>query len=249
MKCQDNTIARVLVDTRSSLNVMPKSTLIKLSLAGPVLKQSNMIVKAFDGSQWEVIGEIELPMLIGSHLFNILFQVMDINPSYSCLLGRPWIHAVGAVTSTLHQKLKFTVDDKLIIVSGEEDTLVSHLTSFRYVETEEGALETQFQALEIATATLMNPVLTGQGLKTSVTSWKNLKKAMESGRLLAGWGQLLLFPEKKDHHGIGYQPIKGKQKLHGATTPLEDVFESVGYSSAEQINMMGDDEASQGSQN
>jgi hypothetical protein len=32
MKCQDNTIARVLVDTGSSLNVMPKSTLVKLSL-------------------------------------------------------------------------------------------------------------------------------------------------------------------------------------------------------------------------
>jgi hypothetical protein len=106
-----------------------------------------MIVKAFDGSQREVIGEIELPMLIGPHLFNISFQVMDINPSYSCLLGRPWTHAAGAVTSTLHQKLKFIVDDKLVIVSGEEDALVSHLSFFRYIETEEGALETQFQAL------------------------------------------------------------------------------------------------------
>ncbi|MCH91444.1 hypothetical protein A2U01_0012371, partial [Trifolium medium] len=68
MKCQDNTIARVLVDTGSSLNVMPKSTLSKLDIVGPVLKQSDLIVKAFDGSHRGVVGEIELPMMIGPHL-------------------------------------------------------------------------------------------------------------------------------------------------------------------------------------
>lgn len=61
---------------------------------------------------------------------------MDINPAYSCLLGRPWIHADGAVTSTLHQRLKFLINDKLVIVCGEEDMLVSELSSFRYVETD-----------------------------------------------------------------------------------------------------------------
>ncbi|KAK2428440.1 hypothetical protein QL285_026962 [Trifolium repens] len=267
MKCQDNTIARVLVDTGSSLNVMPKSTLLKLSLVGPVLKPSSMIVKAFDGSQREVIGEIELPMVIGPHLFNISFQVMDINPSYSCLLGRPWIHAAGAVTSTLHQKLKFIVDDKLVIVSGEEDALVSHLSSFRYVETEEGVLETQFQALEIATVTVVDQeeedVLAAQfrtmkiatvsqadqKSRASITYWRGLKKAMEEGTL-KGWGQLVYPHEKKDLLGVGYQPSKGKQKIFDFNTPLEEVFVSAGLRSAEQINMLENEgKASQGTNN
>ncbi|KAA3468973.1 spindle pole body component 110-like protein [Gossypium australe] len=34
------------------------------------------------------------------------FLVMDIKPSYNCLLGRPSIYSVGAVPSSLHQKLK-----------------------------------------------------------------------------------------------------------------------------------------------
>jgi hypothetical protein len=267
MKCQDNTIARVLVDNRSSLNVMPKSTLVNLSLVGPILKPSSMIVKAFDGSQREVIGEIELPMLIGPHLFNISFHVMDINPSYSCLLGRPWIHAAGAVTSTLHQKLKFIVDDKLVIVSGEKDALVRQLSSFRYIETEEGALETQFQALEIATVTRVNKdeedalasqfkalkitttAQASQKPRGSITSWKSLKRDMEDGKVLEGWGQLLFPPEKKDFLGVGYQSTKGKQKIHGITSPLEDVFESAGCRSAEQINMVEDEKASQGCHN
>jgi len=69
---------------------------------------------------------------------------MDINPAYSCLLGRPWIHSVGVVLSTLHQKLKFVVEGRLVIVSGEEDILVSCPSSMPYVEAVEESLEMAF---------------------------------------------------------------------------------------------------------
>lgn len=97
------------------------------------MKASTLVVKAFDGSKMMVIGEVDLPIIVGTHTFMVTFQVMDINPSCSYLIGRPWIHATGAVTTTLHQRLKFIIDDKLIIVKGEEDMSVSHLSSFRYI--------------------------------------------------------------------------------------------------------------------
>jgi len=59
---------------------------------------------------------------------------MDINASYSCLLGRPWIHDARAVTSTLHQKLKFVKNGKIVTVHGEEAYLVSQVLSFSCVE-------------------------------------------------------------------------------------------------------------------
>ena len=71
------------------------------------MRPSGVIVKAFDGSRKTVIGEVDLPIVIGPHTFQITFQVMDIRAAYSFLLGRPWIHDAGAVTSTLHQRLKF----------------------------------------------------------------------------------------------------------------------------------------------
>ena len=74
---------------------------------------------------------------------------MDIQPAYRCLLGRPWIHEAGAVTSTLHPKLKFVKNGKLVIVGGEKALLVSHLSSFSYVEVED-EVGTLFQALSIA---------------------------------------------------------------------------------------------------
>ena len=74
---------------------------------------------------------------------------MDIIPAYSCLLGRPWIHKAGAVTSTLHQKLKFMREGKVVIINGEQVLLISHLSSFSIVEADEAAVGTQFQALSI----------------------------------------------------------------------------------------------------
>ncbi|XP_050909727.1 uncharacterized protein LOC127123560 [Lathyrus oleraceus] len=117
--CTDSLLSRVLVDTGSSLNVLPKSTLSQLQFKGPEMRTSALIVRAFDGSRRQVVGEVDLSICVGQHQFSITFQVMDINPTYSCLLGRPWIHAAGKVTSTLHQKLKYLIDDKLVIVCGE----------------------------------------------------------------------------------------------------------------------------------
>ncbi|XP_050885789.1 uncharacterized protein LOC127091248 [Lathyrus oleraceus] len=174
VKCKDYALARVLVDTESSLNL-----------------------KAFDGSRRIVIGEVELPILICPHIFPINFQVMDINPAYSCLLMHPWIHAAGAISSTLHQKMKFVVDNQLIIISGEDDFMVSHLSSFRYIEVDEDALETCFQTLEIANAIFVemkDPI--GKAC-SSFASLKSVKSSIEGGNP-EGWAQPIDVREKHD---------------------------------------------------
>ena len=73
---------------------------------------------------------------------------MDIRPSYSCLLARPWIHNAGAVTSTLHQMLKYPIQGKIITVHGEEEYMISHLNSFTYVELDGEFIETPFHHFE-----------------------------------------------------------------------------------------------------
>ncbi|XP_058784515.1 uncharacterized protein LOC131659326 [Vicia villosa] len=130
MRCLDTVLSRFLIDTGSSLNVMPKATLFKLSMDGVMMRPCTMSVRAFDGSRRSVEGEIDLPVKIGPHTFYISFYVMDIRPSYTCLLGRPWIHAAGAVTSTLHQCLKFVVGDKIVVITGEEDLVVNNLATY-----------------------------------------------------------------------------------------------------------------------
>ena len=149
VKCMDHIVAKVLIDNGSSLNVMPKSTLAKPPFNASHLRRSSMLVWAFDGTPRNVIGEIDLPIQIGPDACQVTFQVMDINLAYKCLLGRPWIHSVGVVPSTLHQKLKFMVEGRLVIVSREEDILVSCPSSMPYVEAAEESLETAFQYFEV----------------------------------------------------------------------------------------------------
>ena len=119
MNFQEDAMSNVMVDTGSSLNVMPKFTLSKLSYQGAPTRFSGVVVKSFDGSKKSVIQEVDLLMKISLCLFQITFQVMDIHPAYSCLLGHPWIHEVRAVMSNLHHKLKFVKNGKLVIMGGE----------------------------------------------------------------------------------------------------------------------------------
>jgi hypothetical protein len=242
VKCLDNILSRVLVDTGSSLNVMPKTTLLKLAVEGALMRPSSMVVKAFDGSRRTVVGEVDLPILIGPQLFTITFQVMDINPTYSCLLGRPWIHDVGAVTSTLHQKLKFITGDKMIVVSGQEDMMVSHLSSFRYIEADEEATEVPFQALEIASVMMLKSDHSHHKRKGSaMSSWKAMKEALEEGSL-EGWGRLPDVPEKKDRFGLGYQPsttLFSKGDREGIRT-IQEMFCSAGFIHEGHVAMLED---------
>ncbi|XP_058749649.1 uncharacterized protein LOC131622626 [Vicia villosa] len=139
-----DSLSNVLIDTGSSLNVMPKSILAKLSYGGTPMRYINVIMKAFDGSKKSVVGEVDLPICIGQFVFQVTFQVMDIFPAYSCLLRRPWIHEAGEVTSTLHQKFKFVKNGKLVVVDGEQALLISHLSSFRTIEADETVIGTAF---------------------------------------------------------------------------------------------------------
>ncbi|KAI5436820.1 hypothetical protein KIW84_023080 [Lathyrus oleraceus] len=192
MGCKDDAMSNVLVDTGSSLNVLPKTTLSKYQ--GPPMRQSGVVVKAFDGSRKTVIGEVDLPVKIGPSDFQITFQVMDIHPSYSCLLGRPWIHEAGAVTSTLHQKLKFVKNKKLVVVGGEKALLVIHLSSFSYIDAED-EVGTPFQALSNA-----EPI---EKRTPSFAYYKDAKLAIEHGAT-AGLGKMIELEDNKSRDGICY---------------------------------------------
>jgi hypothetical protein len=100
--CKSDSLSNVLIDTGFVLNVMPKNTLDQLAYSNALLRPNTVTVRAFDGTRRSVTEELDLPILVGPHEFKITFQVMDMQASFNCLLGRSWILEVGAVTSTLH---------------------------------------------------------------------------------------------------------------------------------------------------
>ena len=112
-----------------------------------------MVVRAFDGTKREVFWNIKFSIQVGPCTFDSEFIVMEINPSYNCLLGRPWIHMVGEVPSTLHQKVKFVVEKNLITIATEEDMIATTTIITPYLEVKEDATECSFRSFEVVTAT------------------------------------------------------------------------------------------------
>ena len=104
---------------------MPMSTLSRLPIDLSNMKKSQMVVWVFDRIKMEVLRNIELLIQVGPCTFDSEFIVMDINPSYNCLLRRPWIHMASAVPSTFHQKVKFVMKKNLITVAAEEDMIAT----------------------------------------------------------------------------------------------------------------------------
>ena len=182
------------------------------------MRDSKVIVKAFDGSKKTVIGEVDLPITIGPHTFQITFQIMDIQAAYSCLLGRPWIHEAGAVTSTLHQKLKFVKNNKLVTVCGERAMMVSHLSSFSYLEPE-GVIGTQFQALSIS----------DKEKGASMSSYRDAVRMVSTGAT-AGWGQVVIPTDNKDKAELGFSSAFSKDmKKDKGSCSLQNTFHSGGF--------------------
>ncbi|XP_052481154.1 uncharacterized protein LOC128035453 [Gossypium raimondii] len=143
-RCNGCTLPGILVDNGSALNVLPLSTLNRLPVDISHMKSCQNIVRAFDGTEKRVMGRIEIPLLIGPSTYEVDFLVMDIKPSYNCLLGRPWIHSVGAVPSSLHQKVKLVVEGRLVTIGAEEDIIASVTDDMPYIETDSEAIECSF---------------------------------------------------------------------------------------------------------
>ncbi|XP_052874892.1 uncharacterized protein LOC128280702 [Gossypium arboreum] len=192
-RCKGYTLPGVLIDNRSALNVLPLSTLMR----------------AFDGTERKVMGRIEIPLLIGPSTYEVDFLVMDIKPSYNCLLGRPWIHSAGAVPSTLHQNLKLVTKVRLVTINAEEDIIAAITSDTPYLEANDEAIECSFRSLEFVNTTFIiegNKIpmprlseTTRMGLR--LTIGKGSLPGRGLGRYLQGRINVPMMKDKQDHFG------------------------------------------------
>ncbi|OMO52514.1 Aspartic peptidase [Corchorus capsularis] len=205
VKCKNISVAHVLIDNSSALNIMPLKMVKRLSVKRTDIQTNHMTVRAFDGTRKSVIGEVEIPIEVGSMPFNLRFQVLNIDPSYSCLLGRPWIHLAGAIPSSLHQIVKFLTPEKLVEVHGEKDYVVASTSGFSYVEPPEESYECSFRAFEVAQVIPKSPtnysiisiqIMKKNGWKEGRGLWRNLQ----------GVTKIVTIPIHDSIFGLGYKP-------------------------------------------
>ena len=64
-------------------------------------------MKAYDNSIRKILGTVTLELTIGPMIKKVEFHVLNIASCFNMLLGRPWIHNIEDVPSSLYQKVQF----------------------------------------------------------------------------------------------------------------------------------------------
>ena len=57
------------------------------------------------------------------------FIVVDVFSPYTAIMGRPWLYTLGAVSSTLHQKMKYPSGDRVLEIVGSQTAARQYLVA------------------------------------------------------------------------------------------------------------------------
>ena len=115
---------RVLVDQGSVVELMYPDLYKGLNLKPEDLTAYDFPLVSFEGKTVTLRGQIRLTIQTGSDVVEVDFIVVDAYSPYTAKVARPWLHALGAVSSTLHQKVKYPSE-------GQDKEIVGNQTMAR----------------------------------------------------------------------------------------------------------------------
>ena len=113
-------VKRVMVDQGSAVEIMYHDFFKGLNLRIEDLTPYNSPLISFEGKIIIPQGQIRLPVQFGLETVEVDFIVVDAYSPYTAIVARPWLHTLGAVSSTLHQKVKYPSRGKLEEILGNQ---------------------------------------------------------------------------------------------------------------------------------
>ena len=113
-------VKKVLIDQGSGAEVMYPNLFKGLSLKNEDLNKYDTPFVGFDGRMVIPKGQISLPVNMEGKEVMMKFIVVASYSPYTAILGRPWIHVMGAISSTLYVKVKFRTKQGIVIVRGNQ---------------------------------------------------------------------------------------------------------------------------------
>jgi len=98
-------VNKVLEDGGAVVNLLPQSLLKRIGISESDLKPHNVFLSNYEGKFGSSFGDVEVDLVVGNLKRATLFLVVALKANYNLLLGREWIHGVGVVPSTMHQRV------------------------------------------------------------------------------------------------------------------------------------------------
>jgi hypothetical protein len=118
------TTTRVMIDNRSSANILYLPTYQQMRLDKDKLRPMDAPLVGFTGDKVCPVGIITLPITVGTYPKTISktvdFLVVNCPLAYNEIIGRPMLNRLRAVTSTYHLLLKFPTEHGIGEVRGDQ---------------------------------------------------------------------------------------------------------------------------------
>ena len=110
---------RVMVDQDNAAKIMYPDLYKGLNLKAENLMPYSSPLVSFEGKIIILKGQVRLPVQIGSEVVEVDSIVMDAYSPYTLIVARPWLHTLGAVSFTMHQKVKYLSEGQIKEILGD----------------------------------------------------------------------------------------------------------------------------------
>ena len=107
LKIRGYDVKRRLVDQGNAVVIMYPDLYKGLYLKSEDLTAYNSSLVSFEGKTVIPKSQIRLPIQTNSEIVEVDFIVVNSYSPYTAIMVRPWLHTLGVVSSTLHQKVKY----------------------------------------------------------------------------------------------------------------------------------------------
>ena len=111
---------RMLVDQSSAVEIMYPDLFKGLNLRLEDLTTYESPLVSFEGKIVILKRQIRLPIQTDLEIVEVDFIVVNSYSPYTAIVARPWLHALVAVSSTLHQKVKYTSEGLVKEILGNQ---------------------------------------------------------------------------------------------------------------------------------
>ena len=113
-------VKKVMINQGSVAEIMYPDLYKGLGLKPKNLIAYNSPLVSFEGKMVVPKGQIKLPVQVGTDVVEVDFIVVDAFSPYTAIMGRSWLHTLGAVSSTLLQKVKYPSRDQVLEIVGSQ---------------------------------------------------------------------------------------------------------------------------------
>ncbi|XP_070022170.1 uncharacterized protein [Nicotiana sylvestris] len=117
----DTNVKRVFIDPNSSVNIILLRVLREMQVEDKLIPKAHTL-SGFDNSSVVIKGEVILTTFSEEVVKDTKFQVVDMEMAYNMIFERPWIHEMDAISSTLHQVIKFPSPWGICQIHGDQQT-------------------------------------------------------------------------------------------------------------------------------